>query len=92
MIKNELQPLKMQKRIYSILLLICLVGIIALAHEGGTAQDTIYNPTIQYTMNPKTYEIAGISVSGVQNYEDYPLNHRIFIPAKAEASFFNLYL
>ncbi len=73
MIKNEIQPLKMQKRIYSILLLICLVGIRALAQEGVTAQDTIYNPTIQYTMNPKTYEIAGISVSGVQNYEDYVL-------------------
>ena len=63
----------MLKRLYPFLLLIFFVGIRALAQEGVTAQDTIYNPTIQYTMNPKTYEIAGISVSGVQIYDDYVL-------------------
>ncbi len=62
----------MQKRIYSILLILCLVGIRAFA-QSETAQDTIYNPSIQYTTNPKTYDIAGITVSGVQNYEDYVL-------------------
>jgi outer membrane protein insertion porin family len=32
--------------------------------------DTVYNPNIIYTGMPNTYEIAGIKVSGVPNYED----------------------
>jgi len=34
-------------------------------------QDTIYNPNIIYTPLPKSYEIAGIRVSGLKNVEDY---------------------
>lgn len=30
-------------------------------------------PTIEYSNSPKKYEIAGITVSGVKNYEDYVL-------------------
>ena len=33
--------------------------------------DTIYNPPMFFTGMPKKYEIAGIRVSGLQNYEDY---------------------
>ena len=33
--------------------------------------DTVYNPNILYTGMPKSYEIAGIEVTGVPNYEDY---------------------
>lgn len=45
-----------------------------LAQEGMTPTDTIFNPTVQYTGNaPRKYTIAGISVSGVDNYEDYVL-------------------
>ena len=33
--------------------------------------DTIYNPKIVYTGMPQKYEIAGIKVTGVDNYEDY---------------------
>ena len=41
--------------------------------QESAPQDTIYNPKINYSMTPKKYSIAGISVTGVQNYEDYVL-------------------
>ena len=31
------------------------------------------NPVILYSSNPKKYEIGGIKVEGVKNYEDYVL-------------------
>ena len=34
--------------------------------------DTIENPTVLYSA-PRKYEIAGITVSGIDNYEDYVL-------------------
>ncbi|MDE6243232.1 MAG: outer membrane protein assembly factor BamA, partial [Muribaculaceae bacterium] len=34
------------------------------------AQDTIHNPNVVYTLMPKTYEIAGIKVSGLPNGSD----------------------
>jgi len=33
--------------------------------------DTIYNPKVIFSGNPQKYEIAGIKVTGVDNYEDY---------------------
>ena len=33
--------------------------------------DTIYNPNVIYSPMPKTYEIAGIKVSGVNTADDY---------------------
>ena len=36
-----------------------------------TPEDTVYNPNIIYTTMPKTYEIAGISVSGLPEVDDY---------------------
>ncbi|MBO5780287.1 MAG: outer membrane protein assembly factor BamA [Muribaculaceae bacterium] len=36
-----------------------------------TPVDTIYNPPVSYTGMPKTYELAGIKVTGAPNYEDY---------------------
>jgi len=36
-----------------------------------TPVDTIYNPKILFTGMPRTYEIAGISVKGADNYEDF---------------------
>ena len=55
------------------------------------ANDTIYNPEIIYSPIPKTYEIAGISVSGVNHVEDYVIigysglnvGERIEIPGDA---------
>ena len=35
------------------------------------AQNTIVNPTILYTDNPRVYKIAGINLTGVDNYEPY---------------------
>ncbi len=37
------------------------------------AQDVIVNPDISYTGTPKTLEIGGIAVKGVEGYEDYVL-------------------
>ena len=62
----------MQKRLYLLLSLFLLICPVGFAQE-QTAQDTIYNPTVLYSVTPKKYEIAGISVTGVKNYEDYVL-------------------
>ncbi|MEG1585741.1 MAG: outer membrane protein assembly factor BamA [Bacteroidales bacterium] len=62
----------MQKRLYLLLSLFLLICPVGFAQE-QTAQDTIYNPTVLYSVSPKKYEIAGISVTGVKNYEDYVL-------------------
>ena len=40
------------------------------AQETYTANDTIYNPRIIFTSSPSQYEIAGIRVEGVDNYDD----------------------
>ncbi len=53
--------------------------------------DTIYNPDIIYSPIPRTYEIAGISVSGINHVEDYVIigysglsvGERIDIPGDA---------
>ena len=37
------------------------------------AQQKIVNPVISYAANPQTYKLAGISVSGIDGYEDYVL-------------------
>jgi outer membrane protein insertion porin family len=42
--------------------------------QTDTPADTIYNPTVQYSTNiPRKYTIAGINVTGADNYEDYVL-------------------
>ncbi len=44
------------------------------AQDNAVKNETVTeNPTIQYTNTPQKYEIAGITVSGVKNYEDYVL-------------------
>lgn len=37
------------------------------------AQDVIKNPDISYAGTPRTCEIGGIAVKGVEGYEDYVL-------------------
>lgn len=39
----------------------------------ANAQEKIVNPTITYAGNPQVYKLAGLSVSGVEGYEDYVL-------------------
>ncbi|MGL4292068.1 MAG: outer membrane protein assembly factor BamA [Bacteroidales bacterium] len=62
----------MQKRLYLLLCLFLMICPAGFAQE-QSAQDTIYNPAVLYSATPKKYEIAGISVTGVKNYEDYVL-------------------
>jgi hypothetical protein len=40
------------------------------AQETRTVNDTIYNPKIVFTASPSQYEIAGIRVEGVDNYDE----------------------
>ena len=57
----------------------------------AVAGDTVYNPEIIYSPIPRTYEIAGISVSGISHVEDYVIigysglsvGERIDIPGDA---------
>ena len=54
-------------------LLTIVVALLAMA-TNATAQvtnDTIYNPKVIFSGMPQKYEIAGIKVTGVDNYEDY---------------------
>ena len=55
------------------LLLFAALAFPSLAIQAQTAAptDTVYNPEIIYSPIPRTYEIAGITVSGVPNVEDY---------------------
>ena len=48
----------------------CLIPQVAKAQMNAEKQ---VNPVILYSGNPKSYEIGGIAVSGVKNYEDYVL-------------------
>ncbi|MDE7375461.1 MAG: outer membrane protein assembly factor BamA [Muribaculaceae bacterium] len=38
---------------------------------GQAEPDTIYNPTVVYSAMPKTYRIAGITVTGAPEYDDF---------------------
>ena len=60
-------------RQYKSLLLLAamlLSGAVATAQQTYTVGDTIYNPKIVFTAAPSRYEIAGMRVEGVYNYED----------------------
>ena len=48
----------------------CLIPQVVKAQMNAEKQ---VNPVILYSGNPKSYEIGGIAVSGVKNYEDYVL-------------------
>ena len=78
-------------RYKAILLLMAMLSCAssAMAQETTTmVNDTIYNPKIIFNGVPQKYEIAGIKVQGVDNYEDYiiigysglSLGQRIDIP------------
>ena len=56
--------------------ILLLVSILALAtsvkaQETRTVNDTIYNPKVVFSGHHPKYEIAGIKVTGADNYEDY---------------------
>lgn len=59
------------KYLFSLLVLLPLPAQaldILTAHE-----DTVYNPNIIYTSMPKTYEIAGIKVTGLPDADEYSI-------------------
>lgn len=58
---------------YKLLLLVIAIlsSINATVVNAEEKTDTIYNPNVIFTGMPKKYEIAGIKVTGVKNYEDY---------------------
>jgi len=51
----------------------CLVAICLFIGQQLSAQDKIVNPDISYAANPRTCTIAGITVTGIEGYEDYML-------------------
>ena len=58
------------KYIYRIIILLTvLTGSVM----QGAAQDVIINPDISYAGTPRTCEIGGLAVKGVEGYEDYVL-------------------
>ena len=56
-----------------ILTLLCLCFCLHLGAQEVGDEEVIENPEILYSSTPKKYEIAGIKVEGVTNYEDYVL-------------------
>ncbi len=78
---------------YKLLLLVIAIlsSINATVVNAEEKTDTIYNPNVIFTGMPKKYEIAGIKVTGVKNYEDYiiigysglSIGERIDIPGDA---------
>ncbi len=57
---------------YIFALLLVAIGVSgAGAQEAPQPADTVFNPKVVFTGMPRTYEIAGISVNGAENYEDH---------------------
>ncbi len=59
----------MKYRLLPLFLLLLATVVPGLSAQERT--DTIYNPPIVYSGMPSTYEIAGLRVTGADNYEDY---------------------
>ena len=56
-------------KINKVLMLLALSGVTLTM----SAQQKIVNPDITYSGTPKTYKLAGLSVTGIDGYEDYVL-------------------
>ena len=56
-------------KINKVLMLLALSGVSLTM----SAQPKIVNPDITYSGTPKTYKLAGLSVTGIEGYEDYVL-------------------
>lgn len=54
---------------YKILLILFTVAAFAGSMKAQEPVDTIYEPQISYSGVPRTYEIAGIEVTGADNYD-----------------------
>ena len=58
----------MQSKILLLLTLLCLLLPGKLSAQ--ITNDTIYNPTVIYSAMPRSYEIAGIEITGAPHYDD----------------------
>ena len=56
-------------KINKVLMLLALSGVSLTM----SAQQKIVNPDIVYSGTPKTYKLAGLTVTGIEGYEDYVL-------------------
>ena len=56
-------------KINKVLMLLALSGVTLTM----SAQQKIVNPDIVYSGTPKTYKLAGLTVTGIEGYEDYVL-------------------
>ncbi|MEZ7747288.1 BamA/OMP85 family outer membrane protein [Prevotella jejuni] len=56
-------------KINKVLMILALSGVSLTM----SAQQKIVNPDITYSGTPKTYKLAGLSVTGIEGYEDYVL-------------------
>lgn len=57
--------------IYAFAVLLMSTIVSFLSHAQEEVVDTVVNPKVLFTGMPRTYEIAGISVNGADNYDDY---------------------
>ena len=53
-------------KINKVLMLLALSGVSLTM----SAQQKIVNPDITYSGTPKTYKLAGLTVTGIEGYED----------------------
>lgn len=55
---------------YKILILLSLL-LSSFTGFSQVSTDTVFNPTVVFNGTPRNYELAGISVTGADNYEDF---------------------
>ncbi|MDE7385851.1 MAG: outer membrane protein assembly factor BamA [Muribaculaceae bacterium] len=55
---------------FKILLIISLIAS-SLTATAQAVTDTVYNPAVIFNGIPRNYELAGITVTGAENYEDF---------------------
>lgn len=56
---------------FNIYFVLALILLSAASAGAQTANDTIFAPKVLYSAMPRTYEIAGITVEGAPNYDDF---------------------
>ena len=56
--------------LWAALALVSMAPAAVHAQDTYTANDTIYNPKVIFTGTPSQYQIAGIRVEGVDNYDE----------------------
>ena len=65
-----ISSMNIKHKLLSLLALAMALPTVAATQDMQTVNDTIYNPKIIFTGTPTKYEIAGIRVEGVDNYDE----------------------